>query len=212
MSFSFAPFNSSFSSFFLLAIFLFVIFVNADDLVNFTYMDSYDTGKLTLTLKVSEFFYENDQLNVSFWTRAYNPKRRSGNILALGPLLFIKKGDVLTINLENSLGVETGTSSILNSFHLVNHTNLHTHGLHVNSNKPQDDIFLDIGPGESYQYVYNIPPSHTGNHSIDDIIHDHNIFVFLFALFLVFFVLHFVFTTNSSNDLIFRWNFLVSCS
>ena len=154
---------SSFSYFFLLATFLFVILVKADDLVNFTYMDSYDTGKLSMTLKVSEFFYENTQLNVSFWTRVYNPEARSGNILALWPLLFIKKGDVLIINLENSLGVETDPSSILNSFHYVNHTNLHTHGLHVNSNKPQDDIFLDIGPGESYQYVYNIPHSHTGN-------------------------------------------------
>ena len=155
-------FKSRFSSLVLLATYLFVILVKAEDLANFTYLDSYDTGKLTMTLKVSEFFYQNEKLNVSFWTRAYNPKESRGNILALGPLLFIKKGDVLTINLENNLGVETDSFTTLNSFHHVNHTNLHTHGLHVSSNKPQDDIFLDIGPGDSYQYVYNIPHRHTG--------------------------------------------------
>lgn len=38
-----------------------------------------------------------------------------------------------------------------------NSTNLHTHGLHVDPGPPGDDVFLIIGPGESYDFVFDIP-------------------------------------------------------
>ncbi|MCY0991216.1 multicopper oxidase domain-containing protein [Nannocystis sp. ILAH1] len=38
-----------------------------------------------------------------------------------------------------------------------NTTNLHTHGLHVDPGPPGDDVFLAIGPGESYDFVFDIP-------------------------------------------------------
>ena len=130
-------------------------------LLNFTYIES-DNGNLTLTLKVKEYFYNNSDLNVAFWTRLYNPTKQSGENLELGPLIYAKRGDLLTVNLENHLGVDSGSYTELNTFHNVNHTNLHTHGLHVQSNLPQDDIFIDIKPGENFSYVYQLPPHHSG--------------------------------------------------
>lgn len=38
-----------------------------------------------------------------------------------------------------------------------NTTNLHTHGLHVDPGPPGDDVFLAIGPGQSYDFVFDIP-------------------------------------------------------
>ncbi|MDI3284274.1 multicopper oxidase domain-containing protein [Polyangium sp. 15x6] len=38
-----------------------------------------------------------------------------------------------------------------------NTTNFHTHGLHVDPGPPGDDVFLEIGPGQSYDFVFDIP-------------------------------------------------------
>ena len=37
-----------------------------------------------------------------------------------------------------------------------------THGLHVSSVAPADDIFIEVGPGQSQTYTYSIPTNHMG--------------------------------------------------
>lgn len=39
-------------------------------------------------------------------------------------------------------------------------TNLHTHGLHISSTAPSDDVSITIHPGESYDYVLDILKEH----------------------------------------------------
>jgi FtsP/CotA-like multicopper oxidase with cupredoxin domain len=46
--------------------------------------------------------------------------------------------------------------------HMWTNTNLHTHGLHVSPKDNADNVFLDIPPGERFQYEIPIPADHTG--------------------------------------------------
>ena len=62
-----------------------------------------------------------------------------------GPTLRVRPGDHLKIKLVNSLDA---------------HTNLHTHGFHVSPSGNSDNIFLDIMPGESFEYEYHLPADH----------------------------------------------------
>ncbi|MGC5583154.1 MULTISPECIES: multicopper oxidase family protein [Ornithinimicrobium] len=62
-----------------------------------------------------------------------------------GPTLRLRPGDLLRIALENQLD------------HV---TNLHVHGLHVTPEGNGDNVFLEIGPGESRQYEYRLPEDH----------------------------------------------------
>ena len=39
-------------------------------------------------------------------------------------------------------------------------TNVHTHGFHVSPKDNSDNIFLHIGPGETFDYEYHIPANH----------------------------------------------------
>ncbi|MCA9860295.1 MAG: multicopper oxidase domain-containing protein, partial [Thermomicrobiales bacterium] len=39
-------------------------------------------------------------------------------------------------------------------------TNVHTHGFHVSPKDNSDNIFLHIGPGETFDYEYKIPDNH----------------------------------------------------
>src|SRR5215210_7215463 len=59
-----------------------------------------------------------------------------------GPMLIVCPGDRMIVNLENDLEEET---------------NLHTHGFHVSPRENSDNIFLDIKPGESFTYEFDIP-------------------------------------------------------
>jgi suppressor of ftsI len=62
-----------------------------------------------------------------------------------GPTLRVKRGDRLRVHLVNEL---------------PEHTNLHTHGLHVSPQDHSDNIFVHLGPGERYDYEYAIPADH----------------------------------------------------
>ncbi len=76
-----------------------------------------------------------------------------------GPTLRVKPGDRLSVTITNNL--PPNTDSIppdVNTPHHFNSINLHTHGLHVSPG--QDYVLLDIMPGESYTYVYDIPADH----------------------------------------------------
>ena len=39
-------------------------------------------------------------------------------------------------------------------------TNIHVHGFHVSPKSPSDDVFLDIAPGTTFHYEYEIPANH----------------------------------------------------
>lgn len=49
--------------------------------------------------------------------------------------------------------------------HLINElpevTNLHTHGLHVSPSDNSDNVFLNIPPGETFDFEFKIPENHT---------------------------------------------------
>ncbi|WP_193340355.1 multicopper oxidase family protein [Pseudarthrobacter sp. AB1] len=62
-----------------------------------------------------------------------------------GPTLHLRGGDVLQIELVNSLAVPT---------------NLHVHGLHVSPQGNGDNVFVVVQPGRSFSYEYLLPADH----------------------------------------------------
>lgn len=62
-----------------------------------------------------------------------------------GPTLMVKPGDTLRVRLVNQLDEPT---------------NLHFHGLHVSPTGNSDNIFVDVMPGESFDYTIQIPADH----------------------------------------------------
>lgn len=49
--------------------------------------------------------------------------------------------------------------------HLINDlpevTNLHTHGFHISPSGNSDNVFLEIQPGETFDFEFNVPENHT---------------------------------------------------
>lgn len=90
-----------------------------------------------------------------------------------GPTLVVCPGDHVTLHLENDLGDTPASAVPLPPGPTYPHshqrtvedrvsTNIHTHGLHVSPRgNPEgvtaDNIFVDIPPGESHTYEYDIP-------------------------------------------------------
>ncbi|TKC96376.1 multicopper oxidase family protein [Polyangium fumosum] len=87
-----------------------------------------------------------------------------------GPSIELRPGDQLKLKLINGLPDDDSavdppdcgmTTSGGHGGHgpgmQNNTTNFHTHGLHVDPGPPGDDVFLEIGPGESYDFVIDIP-------------------------------------------------------
>ncbi|MBI5602112.1 MAG: multicopper oxidase family protein [Deltaproteobacteria bacterium] len=70
-----------------------------------------------------------------------------------GPTINVKKGDVLRINFVNSLPYSSETN-LLN--YQKNMTNLHTHGWHVSPKEPADAAHLNLMPGQTYPYEYDL--------------------------------------------------------
>ena len=62
-----------------------------------------------------------------------------------GPTYHVYPGDKVEINLINNLNEST---------------NLHFHGMHVSPANNSDNIFLEIAPGKTQQYVVDIPKNH----------------------------------------------------
>ena len=62
-----------------------------------------------------------------------------------GPTLHVRGGDVLAIELVNSMAVPT---------------NLHVHGLHVSPQGNGDNVFNVVEPGHSFSYEYRLPADH----------------------------------------------------
>ncbi|CAK8689527.1 unnamed protein product [Clavelina lepadiformis] len=104
-------------------------------------------GRLQTSLLVDVTEFQVDWLNSL--RRLYNNSFPS-------PTLRIKPGDVVSLNLINNLQEPDFSGAAINELRHPNTTNVHTHGLHISSKAPQDDVFLEIGPTQSYSYKYNI--------------------------------------------------------
>lgn len=75
----------------------------------------------------------------------------------------IDPGDTLRINRVNSLPPLSHDHPIdMTRPHEWTTTNLHTHGLHVSPVGNGDNPFLQIPPGESFQYEIPVPDNHPG--------------------------------------------------
>lgn len=75
---------------------------------------------------------------------------RTANLLTYngqvpGPLLEAKPGDNVQIRFTNQLNQPT---------------NIHHHGLHIPPSGSGDNVFLEISPGQSHTYEYQIPENH----------------------------------------------------
>ena len=56
--------------------------------------------------------------------------------------------------------VDEGAAGAGGYYH-PNNLNMHPHGLHVSPMDPEDEVLLlDIGPGETFEYIYQIPQNH----------------------------------------------------
>ena len=90
-------------------------------------------------------------------------KTRMYNGEVLGPTIKVSPGETLNITVVNNLPAPGfDTSALHNEFKTFDITNLHTHGLHVSSNAPGDDIFTEVGAGTTNKYVYHLPDNHMG--------------------------------------------------
>ncbi|KAJ3292271.1 hypothetical protein HDU76_007181, partial [Blyttiomyces sp. JEL0837] len=90
---------------------------------------------------------------ISYNTRAY---AYNGVPMIPGPTLNIRPGDKLIINLINDLSANNDPpGDLMNTVHAPNTTNIHTHGLHVDP--AIDNIFVEVQPGKSWTYSYDIP-------------------------------------------------------
>jgi suppressor of ftsI len=96
-------------------------------------------GRLDTTLRMA-----NTPVRIAgqrYVTMAYNDQYP-------GPTLVICPGDRVHVHLINDLKPLLGVPQ---------DTNLHVHGLHVSPSGDQDNVFLNIRPGRSFDYHYRIP-------------------------------------------------------
>jgi len=92
----------------------------------------------------------------TFQTRTYNG-------LIGGPTLRLRPGDRMRVNVVNQLPPNPDENAPMVDHNVPNRfntTNLHTHGLHVSPQGNSDNIFVEIKPGDSFQYEYQLPPDH----------------------------------------------------
>lgn len=105
-------------------------------------------------------------LNVQNATNSVNGQTintRTYNGILGGPTLRVRPGDRLRVNLVNQLPPnpdENVNYPDHNTPNRFNTTNLHTHGLHVSPQGNSDNIFVQVSPGNSFQYEYQIPADH----------------------------------------------------
>lgn len=105
-------------------------------------------------------------LNVDFAQHTVSGQtftHRSFNGLLGGPTLRVRPGDTLRLRVNNNLPPEADDMVMPadeNIPHGNNTTNIHTHGLHVSPQGNSDNIFVSIGPGQSFDYEYQIPANH----------------------------------------------------
>lgn len=85
-----------------------------------------------------------------------------------GPVIDVRPGDTLRVNLLNNLSRDDVTClpsppaglGLAPGVGCFNTTNLHTHGLHVSPSGNSDNVLLDIAPQTRFPYEINIPADH----------------------------------------------------
>lgn len=78
-----------------------------------------------------------------------------------GPTLRVHPGDEMEITLHNNMPPNRDTSPpVMNTPNEFNSTNLHFHGFHVSPKGNSDNVYLQINPGESFNYVVRLPEDH----------------------------------------------------
>ena len=118
-------------------------------------------GVLDVVLTVTHHRHTAGKLNASsdedvlaFNTRVYNGK-------FAGPTLRFKAGDTVRVELRNELdNIDTEYFNTWNKFTKAQLTGLHTHGLHISAEGNSDNVFHEVLPGDSYDYQYDILPTH----------------------------------------------------
>eukprot|EP00732_Lithocolla_globosa_P000121 Lithocolla_globosa_v1_NODE_23_length_9337_cov_35.312756.p2 type:complete len:684 gc:universal NODE_23_length_9337_cov_35.312756:2147-96(-) len=127
----------------------------------------YYTEGLDLIAPSRTYLSHNGKLDVTLdfdWLHyggRYSMNVRSWNGEIPGPTLRVRRGDIITLTLNNRLGKELGNRGH-NEFQEPNCTNIHTHGLHISPLSPGDNVFTEVCAGESYTYTYEIPDWHQG--------------------------------------------------
>jgi len=85
------------------------------------------------------------------------------NSMYPGPTITVKLGDTLRLHVVNMLPFTTERNIL--GFE-ENHTNLHTHGLHVSPMLPADNAALDIPAGSYFNYQYDLGHVYPGSLNI----------------------------------------------
>jgi FtsP/CotA-like multicopper oxidase with cupredoxin domain len=82
------------------------------------------------------------------------------------PTLRLKPGDALEIGFENRMPANPETTEMAaNIPNRFNTTNMHYHGFHVSPRGNSDNVYLQIEPGQRFNYVVRIPEDHpAGNY------------------------------------------------
>jgi FtsP/CotA-like multicopper oxidase with cupredoxin domain len=79
-----------------------------------------------------------------------------------GPTMRWTPGDEITLTLTNELTEPNPGCSPGDEICYLNTTNFHLHGLHISGEEPQDNVFVKVGPGDSYTYHYSLRADHMG--------------------------------------------------
>ncbi|WP_245919788.1 multicopper oxidase family protein [Melittangium boletus] len=90
-------------------------------------------------------------------------KLRSYNGRLLGPTIEARPGDTLNIMLHNMLPPDPNPApppGMPNRPHGFNLTNLHFHGMHVSPSGNADNMMVEVGPGQMFEYEVKIPIDH----------------------------------------------------
>ena len=82
-----------------------------------------------------------------------------------GPTFRVSPGDEMDIALHNRMPPNTDHDPVTNTPNQFNSTNLHFHGFHVSPKGNSDNVYLQINPGESFNYLVQLPDDHpAGNY------------------------------------------------
>jgi FtsP/CotA-like multicopper oxidase with cupredoxin domain len=103
-------------------------------------------------------------LNIAFAYAVLNGQKiniRSYNGSFPAPTLVARPGDVLRLRQINNLPHEVpGPVHNINHPHGFNTINLHVHGLNVSPQGNEDNVLLEVHPGETFENEFHIPTDH----------------------------------------------------
>ena len=82
------------------------------------------------------------------------------------PTFRVSPGDEMEITLHNRFPPNPDNNNpVLNTPNQFNSTNLHFHGFHVSPKGNSDNVYLQVNPGESFNYLVQLPDDHpAGNY------------------------------------------------